>query len=236
MEAIEQKNASKRNDVELQRSFVREKDEIRDGIAKEIEILEKQLVAKREALKIATNVVIESEKELSRMEEESAKLIDPDFTEINTKIANADKTNQQAKQYQDRQAKQKEVDKLQSDSDNQTAKLKKIIDYKQEIIKNTKFPVPGLDFANGGITFNGHPFSQASSAQKIRVGMSVGMAANPALRVVMIDGYESLDRDQRKIVEDMATEYDFQIWTTTISDDGKVGIYIEDGEIKNARD
>ncbi|CVK18499.1 AAA family ATPase [Sporomusa sphaeroides] len=179
---------------------------------------ENQISAQEQALKVA-KAVIDSKQ-------------DEDLTDINERIAKADETNKQAQQYKDRQAKAAEVAKHQTESDDLSAKLKKIVDYKAEIIKNTKFPVPGLDFAGGGVTFEGKPFSQASSAQKIRVGMGVGMAANPELRVVMIDGYESLDPDQRKIVEEMATVNDFQVWTTSVSTDSTVGIYIEDGEIK----
>jgi hypothetical protein len=36
-----------------------------------------------------------------------------------------------------------------------------------------------------------------------------------------------------KVIEQMAAENDFQIWMTLTDESGQVGVYIEDGEIKN---
>lgn len=157
-----------------------------------------------------------------------------DLTNINERISNADKTNKQAQQYIDREAKQSDVNKYQAESDDYTTKLKKIIDYKTEIVSKTKFPVPGLDFANGGVTYNGLPFKQASGSQTLKVSTAIGMALNPKLRVMLIDGAECLDSTQMGIISEMAANEDYQLWLTRVSEDEKVGIYIEDGEIKTA--
>jgi hypothetical protein len=161
-----------------------------------------------------------------------AKLKDQPLTEINAKISTADATNLQAQQYLDYQAKDAETKKHQAEATDLTLKIEAIKKYKTEIISNTKFPVPGLDFAGGGVVFNSKPFSQASGAEKMRVGIGIGMSANPDLRVIMLDGYESLDSDQRAIVEELASEHDFQVWCSTVTNNGTVGFYIEDGEIK----
>ena len=159
-------------------------------------------------------------------------LADADLTDINARIFSADAVNSQAAQFTARAAKIAETEKHQAESDALTAQLEAIKKYKTDIIASTKFPVDGLDFAGGAVTYQGVPFSQASGAQRMRVGIAIGMAANPELRVIMLDGYESLDSAQRAIVEQMAQEHDFQVWATSVSNDGTVGIYIEDGEIK----
>ncbi|MBP2656236.1 MAG: family ATPase [Firmicutes bacterium] len=205
----------------------------RDAIALEIESIESNLAEAKKRLAVKTKEHDSAEKERVQMQVIVNGIKFEDLTDINTRISKADETNHKAQQYQQRTLKQSEVNSVKADADALTAKLQKIKDYKSEIIKNTKFPVQGLDFANGGVIYNGHPFSQASGAQKMRVGLGIGMAANPELRVVMIDGYESLDSDQRRIVEEMAAEHDFQVWTTSVDSSGKVGIYIEDGEIKH---
>lgn len=157
---------------------------------------------------------------------------DEELTEINTEIANADKTNKQAQQYIDRQAKQAEVTKYEVESAGYTKKLKSITDYKNEIVSKTKFPVPGLDFEKGGVTYEGLPFKQASGSQALKVSTAIGMALNPKLRIMTIDGAESLDSKQMAMIAEMAANQDYQFWLTRVSEDEKVGIYIEDGEIK----
>ena len=232
IETHNRENSKKRQSLEGEFKNIESMVTVAKQIQSRIDELQKQLIAENEKLTSQNTSIHASRENYKKLSEEANSLKDLPLDDINERIKTADETNKQAQQFKDRQAKVSEVDKHQTESDDLTAKLKKIVDYKTEIIQNTKFPVPGLDFQHGSVYFNGQPFSQASSAQKIRVGMGVGMAANPELRVVMIDGYESLDSDQRRIVEEMAAERDFQVWTTAVSEDSTVGIYIEDGEIK----
>lgn len=226
LQRINKDNDSKREALERQTVYVIEAQEEIDEVDKQI----RQLFEQKEKLSAELQA---KEKIRDKMADECAELKDEDLANIDSKIAKADETNELARKFELRLEKQKEASKHQEDSEALTAKLEAIKQYKTEIINNAKFPVPGLDFAHGGVTFNGVPFSQASTAQKMRVGIAIGMAANPELRVIMLDGYESLDSDQREIVEKMAAENDFQVWTTAVDSSGTVGLYIEDGEIKN---
>ena len=227
LQQINKDNDSKREALERQTLYVIEAQEEIDEVDKQI----RQLFEQKEKFLAELQA---KEKIRDKMADECAELKDEDLANIDSKIAKADETNELARKFELRLEKQKEASKHQEDSEALTAKLEAIKQYKTEIINNAKFPVPGLDFAHGGVTFNGVPFSQASTAQKMRVGIAIGMAANPELRVIMLDGYESLDSAQREIVEKMAAENDFQVWTTAVDSSGTVGLYIEDGEIKNA--
>jgi len=68
------------------------------------------------------------------------------------------------------------------------------------------------------------------------VSFAIAAAMNPKLRVVTIDGAECLDPEHLGLVQKMAEERDMQVWMTVVDNSGKVGIVIEDGEIKNAED
>ena len=204
----------------------------RDNVASEIDQLNNQLIAKKEELDKLKKQAESDAKTYTRYKIAGDKLKDQDLTEINNKILTADATNKQAQQYADRAAKQVERDKFQKEYDEYNLKLKNIADYKTEIVSKTKFPVDGLDFASGGITYNGLPFKQASGAQTLRVSTAIGMAINPRLRVMLIDGAESLDSTQMGIISEMASSEDYQLWLTKVSEDEKVGIYIEDGAVK----
>ena len=58
------------------------------------------------------------------------------------------------------------------------------------------------------------------------------MAMNPKLRVIIIVDGSLLDSENFKVIENMANDNDFQVWIEKVDDTGKIGIYIEDGEIK----
>lgn len=234
LEKINQQNNLMRESVNSQRTKVEQLSVVVDKTLNEITELERQLVAKKSLLETQRTDLNNAGTVLNDMKEAVKVLVDEDLTEINTKIANADQTNKQAQQFINRRAKQVELNKYQTESDNYTAKLKKIAEYKQEIVANTKFPVDGLDFAGGGVIYNGIPFKQASTAQALRVSTAIGMAINPKLRVMLIDGAECLDSTQMKIISEMAADQDYQLWLTRVTEDEKVGIYIEDGAIKEA--
>jgi len=102
---------------------------------------------------------------------------------------------------------------------------------KEDAIKAATMPVSGLGFGSDHVTYNGIPFDQASSAEKLRVSAAIAMAGNPKLRVIRIQDGSLLDEDGLKIISDMAAEKDYQVWLEAVDSTGKVGIYMEDGEV-----
>ncbi len=65
----------------------------------------------------------------------------------------------------------------------------------------------------------------------MRVSAAIAMAGNPKLRVIRIQDGSLLDEDGLKIISDMAAEKDYQVWLEAVDSTGKVGIYMEDGEV-----
>jgi len=93
-------------------------------------------------------------------------------------------------------------------------------------------PIDGLSFDDEGVLFNAIPFSQLSSAEQLKVSISMAMSMNPKLRLIRIMDGSLLDSENMEIIKSMANDNDFQIWIEKVDESGKIGIYIEDGEIK----
>lgn len=102
----------------------------------------------------------------------------------------------------------------------------------EDAIKAAEMPVDGLGFGADCVTYLGVPFSQASSAEQLRVSVSIAMAANPKLRVIRIQDGSLLDDEGMAMISEMAKEKDFQVWLEVVDTTGKVGIFMEDGEVK----
>lgn len=102
---------------------------------------------------------------------------------------------------------------------------------KSDAIKAAAMPVPGVGFGDGIVTYNGIPFDQASSAEQLRVSMSIAMAANPKLRVIRITDGSLLDEDSLAAIGQMAKADDFQVWIERVDASGKLGIVIDDGAV-----
>ena len=102
---------------------------------------------------------------------------------------------------------------------------------KADGLAKAKFPVDGLGFDDGGVTYQGVPFSQASGAEQIRVSLGMAMTGNPKLRVIRIMDGSLLDTDGLKIIADMAKGADWQVWIERVGDGDGMGVIIEDGEV-----
>lgn len=213
-------NQEKRDDYSERQAIVQDaKDEV-----KRLEI----------ELKNAKEYLLEQEKQLEELKPVIDSLKDNDLTEINQKIASADETNKQARQYEEREKVIQEVNDYQKESDEKTAILDKIKAYKQELVSKAKFPIDGLDFGDNGILYNSLPFEQASSSQQLLVALSISAALHPDLKVITFDEGEKLDSKRWEVVEKFAKDNDLQVWATIVDTSGKMGIVIEDGEIKQS--
>lgn len=135
-----------------------------------------------------------------------------------------------------RDALQAEIDVLKERHTALSESLEKIAKAKEEAIAAVHFPVQGLGFGNEEVLWQGLPFNQVSNADQIRASVAIGMAMNPQLRVMRIKDGSLLDSKSMAIVEELAKGEEFQLWMEVVDESGKVGIYLEDGEIKAVND
>jgi hypothetical protein len=152
--------------------------------------------------------------------------------ELQDKIDNAGNLNNEINNAKIYYIKKSEVSKLEADYKDKTTELDKIIAKKSELIKTAKMPIDGLSFDDEGVLFNAIPFSQLSAAEQLKVSLSIAMSMNPKLKVIRIMDGSLLDSGNMEIIKSMANENDFQVWIERVDESGKIGIYIEDGEIK----
>jgi len=226
---------------EKERTAVAVLKEAADDAKLEVEDAEKEIQRAQDALDKAKSLKEKLEKEYKQAVADHAKtakkvsqLEDKDLTDINAKIANADETNRKAQAYADYQDAAKAKDDSQEEANSYTAKLEAIKSYKDELMNLVNFPIEGLGFANGGVTYQDLPFSQASGAQRLQVSTAIGMALNSELRVLRFNDGNQLDSKHLAIIKKMAKEKDYQIWMEVVDESGKVGIVIEDGTVKSA--
>jgi len=155
-----------------------------------------------------------------------------DVKPIQEKISNAERLNGYLKDKQAKEELKLRVQKGQLIVDGMTAGLVSIDDEKKKQLSEANFPFPGLTFDEDGIMVNNIPFSQLSHAEGLKVSVSMAMALNPALRVILIKDGSLLDDNSMKIISDLAEENDFQVWIEIVAnkfEPGSSGIYIEDG-------
>lgn len=123
---------------------------------------------------------------------------------------------------------------LQTKAAELTAQIETIDTQKNVQLTAAKFPVPGMSFNEDGVLLNGIPFGQASDAEKIRVSVSMGLAMNPQLKVVLIRDGSLLDQNSLAVIASMAAESGAQVWIERVGEGDECSVIIEDGQIKEA--
>lgn len=150
---------------------------------------------------------------------------------IQGQIDNAEQINAQAREFKAYDEARDRLEGAQHDAEKLTFELARIDKTKAEGLAAARFPIPGLGFEDGGVSYQGVPFKQASSAEQLRVSLAMAIALNPSLRVIRIADGSLLDSDNLALIESMAREHDFQVWIEMVDDSGERGIVIEDGEV-----
>jgi len=170
----------------------------------------------------------------------------PDITSIQAEVRAAGEKNklirQRLAEFEKKSAEVeravKEKDRLKAEwlateakADDITTAIDTIDQQKAELIGSVQFPVDALGFGNGAVTYNDLPLSQASAAEQLRVSMAMAMSLNPKLHVLRITDGSLLDSESMRIIEEMANDRDYQVWMEVVDESGKVGVYIEDGQV-----
>ena len=161
-----------------------------------------------------------------------ALLADPDLSVFKTRISETDAINKNVrlkKQIAEAVAK---IDALRKEAEVYTGKIETIDKQKTDALAAANFPIEHLSISDSGVIYKGIPFSQCSSAERLRVSVAVAMAMNPKLRVIRITDGSLIDSKNMAVISEMAKEKDFQVWCEVVDESGKVGVFIEDGEVK----
>lgn len=109
--------------------------------------------------------------------------------------------------------------------------LNSLKDERTKAIEAADLPIDGLTIEEDGVLFKGQPLTQLSSSQQIKISMVLAMAANSELRVIRIKDGSLLDSENLELIRDIAKNGDFQVWIECVDSSGKVGFYIENGEV-----
>lgn len=159
-------------------------------------------------------------------------LRDPDMSVFNAKLAEVDEVNKKIRTKHSFKEIEKRYKNLKKESEYHTFTINDLDAQKQKMMESAKFPIQGLSFDESGVLYNGVPFKQCSAAERLKVSMAMAMALNPRIKVIRILDGSLLDSDNMKLIREMATGQDFQVWVEQVDESGTVGIVIEDGMIK----
>jgi hypothetical protein len=201
--------------------------------------------AAREALGAALALVAHLEAELERARDAARDaelavhslpvLSDPvihDTSVITSQIESAQDVAAQVRANEARSVAQQEADRLRSEYAAITQKIAEAEAEKAAAISSATLPVPGLGYDEDGVTFNDVPLAQCSQAERLRVAVAMAVARSPELRVILVRDAALLDSDSLRLLCELASEHDAQVWMERVGDGDDGAIVIEDGEVR----
>lgn len=154
-----------------------------------------------------------------------------DAAPIKDQIASAETTNRKVRENKARAELALKLTEYKETAQTLSDAIGAIDTQKQKILSEARFPVDGLSIDDNGVTYNGLPFTQASSAEQLRVSVAIGLAANPKLKVLLIRDGSLLDANGMQLITEMADQAGAQVWIERVATDEAVGIVIEDGQV-----
>lgn len=201
-----------------------------DAFAKEVHYtsemkrLEAELLAAKEAFKYAHDHIEQTRGEIEAMK-------DIDVAAIRAEMSSLEARNETARRRQHRKALVEKLEAARAAEKHAHREVEDAELSRDQSVRTAKMPVKGLGLDDNGVTYNGVPFEQASTAEQIRASVGMALAQNPRLRVMLVREGSLLDGASMGILAQIAEEHDAQVWVERVTNGEKVGIVIEDGEV-----
>ena len=182
-------------------------------------------------VKFKEGIIAGSRQMIQEAQTRMSSIIVPDIEALRKELDKLDVDNKAARAKAEKKDLRAALERKEKEADALTTGIASIDEDKQELVATAKFPLDGLGFGDGIVVYNGLPLDQASSAEQLRVSLSMAMALNPKLRVIRVSDGSLLDTDSMAIVEELARDRDYQVWMEVVDESGKVGVVIEDGRV-----
>lgn len=198
----------------------------------EVDITEKELEENEERIEELKEELAQLEKTVKQNKTWLSVNVLVDTDQLESDLSDLEEYNKRARDNAAAIEKALQASRLNRKISKATRRIKQIDNEKQEEIESADFPVNGLGFDEDGVTLNGLPFEQASSAEQIKVSVAIGMALNPDLRVLMVKDGSLLDPQSMATLREMAEEHDHQILVESVYSDDPAAIVMEAGEVK----
>lgn len=202
--------------------------------SEELERLRRLIEAENDILARARTEEQQAQMEEHRLQGEvdGAKANVPDRSDIRVRIERAAETNRKVASNRRFAQISREISDLHDEELKQSRRIEEIAGEKTRRIADADYPIEGLGLDDEQVLFNGLPFDQASGAQKLRVSAAIGIAANPALKVLLVRDGSLLDKKSLAMLAEAAERADAQIWIERVGEDEMTSIVIEDGHVR----
>lgn len=215
---------------------------LRDGEAhaRRVKDGERRVAELEEALRVARGDLAQAEKDLvqargfyaeAKERADAMPDVSTEISECQARIREADQVRASLGPWEAWERAQEEEAGLAIIEEELTAELGALKGREAALLEQAGIPVDGLSFSEDGEPIlNGRSLTVASGAERVRLAVQVALAANPDLRVVLLDEEaNALDEDAIKALNQLAVDHGFQVWAARVASDPASEVVVVDG-------
>lgn len=195
-----------------------------------VRVAEQALAQAKVRLEAATKQAAEADNQADDAEEKAAGSV-ARLSQLDEQLQKASAIATANARWSEREKLVAEVARLALDSEGKTLEIEKLRGEKKTMLDGVKFPIEGLGFGDGDVTFNALPLEQASGAEQIRIGAAVLIAKHPKMKLFMVDEGSNLDEDNLAALDAFGQEHGVQTFLAAAGESGPATIIIRDGRV-----
>jgi predicted ATP-dependent endonuclease of OLD family len=126
-------------------------------------------------------------------------------------------------------AKEEKLKEAEVSSEKISERITQISSEKVQLFSSAKLPVKGLTFNESSVMYDGLPLTeeQHPTSRLIAIGLKIGMALNPNLRLLVIKDGSLLDNKTMKYVLDACDKKGYQLLIEQVSDEDSEEVKVE---------
>ncbi|MFN5416459.1 MAG: AAA family ATPase [Flavobacteriia bacterium] len=145
-----------------------------------------------------------------------------DIDSLNKEMDELSKHNQNVLKVKQLQEDEKNLKDRQKESDEITKRLAEIEDEKIKLFASSELPVKGLAFNEEMVTYEGLPLSddQIPTSRLIGIGVRIGMALNPNLKLLVIKDGSLLDKKTLDFILKVCDKEGYQLLIEMVQPEG----------------
>lgn len=157
------------------------------------------------------------------------------IVELQTQLERAEETNLEAQEYETWVEKNEKLETAKAVFHAKDQEVKALEEQKRDALSKVKWPINGLSIDNGEISYRGTPLSQCGTSERILVcgALAANEIEKSRLRVVRLDGIESMSSEDFATLEKLFEDRDIQVLASRVTrgdlEDGE--LLIHDGNV-----
>lgn len=235
-QAVNGEHARKRREAESQQRHLEDYDAKALQAVDRVKQIEAELLKAKEAVEELHRQRDEYKLQIETFCTEVKSLNDEDTSEVEQQISEAELINVRVRDNAKHYELTQELKAVTAQASKKTQRLTAIDVEKRKMFEQAQWPVDGLGFDTDGVTLNGLPFDQASSAEALEVSVAMGFALNPKLKMLIIRDGSLLDEESLARIAELAAEQDGQVFLERVGEGSECHVVLCDGKVKTAED